>query len=39
VWDCARPEEAVATIAPRTLVIKRGRVTIEARHEIHERWR
>jgi len=39
VWDCARPEVAVATIAPRTLVIKRGRVTIEARHEIHERWR
>jgi cytosine deaminase len=39
VWDCARPEDAVATIAPRTLVIKRGRVTIEARHEVHERWR
>ena len=39
VWDCARPEDAVATLAPRTLVIKRGRVTIEARHEIQERWR
>ena len=39
VWDCARPEDAVATLAPRTLVIKRGRVTIEARHEFQERWR
>ncbi len=39
VWDCARAEDAVATMAPRTLVIKRGRVTIEAHHEVHERWR
>jgi cytosine/creatinine deaminase len=39
VWDCARPEEAVSTLAPRTLVLKRGRVTIETRHEVIERWR
>jgi cytosine/creatinine deaminase len=39
VWDCALPEEAVATVPPRTLVVKRGRVTIEARHDVTERWR
>jgi cytosine deaminase len=38
-WDCARPEDAVATVAPRTLVVKRGRVTVQARHEVVERWR
>jgi len=38
-WDCASPEEAVATLAPRTLVVKRGRVTIEACHKVVERWR
>ena len=38
-WDCARTEDAVATLAPRTLVVKRGRVTVEARHEVVERWR
>jgi len=39
VWDCTRAEEAVATLAPRTLVVKRGRVTIEHRREVLERWR
>ena len=39
VWDCASPDDAIATLAPRTLVVKRGRVTIEARHEVIERWR
>jgi cytosine/creatinine deaminase len=39
VWDCARPEDAVATLAPRTLVLKRGRVTIEASRHVTERWR
>jgi cytosine deaminase len=39
VWDCTHPEEAVATVPPRTLVVKRGRVTIEAHHRIVERWR
>jgi len=38
-WDCASPEDAVATLAPRTLVVKRGRVTIEACHQVVERWR
>jgi cytosine deaminase len=39
VWDCARAEDAVATLAPRTLVVKRGRVTLEARRHVIERWR
>ena len=39
VWDCTLPEEVVATLPPRTLVVKRGRVTIEARHDVVERWR
>jgi cytosine deaminase len=39
VWDCARPEDTVATLAPRTLVVKRGRVTLEAHHDVIERWR
>jgi cytosine deaminase len=39
VWDCAQPEDTVATMPPRTLVLKRGRVTIEARHEVIDRWR
>jgi cytosine deaminase len=38
-WNCARPEEIVTALAPRTLVVKRGRVTLEARHEVLERWR
>jgi cytosine deaminase len=39
VWDCARPDEAVATMASRTLVVKRGRVTVQARREVVDRWR
>jgi cytosine/creatinine deaminase len=39
VWDCVLPEEAVATLPPRTLVVKRGRVTVEARYDVVERWR
>jgi cytosine/creatinine deaminase len=39
VWDCARPEDVVATLPPCTLVVKRGRVTLEARREVVERWR
>jgi len=39
VWDCTRAEDAVATLAPRTLVVKRGRVTVEHRREVIERWR
>jgi cytosine deaminase len=39
VWDCARPEDTVAALAPRTLVVKRGRVTLQAHHDVIERWR
>lgn len=39
VWDCARPEDVVASLPPRRLVIKRGRVTVETRHEVIARWR
>ena len=39
VWDCLRAEDAIATMAPRILVIKGGRITIEARHDVVERWR
>lgn len=39
VWNCGRPEDIVATLPSRTLVVKRGRVTIEAHHDIRERWR
>lgn len=39
VWECARPEEAVAALPPRSLVIKRGRVTIERERRVRERWR
>ena len=39
VWDCLRAEDAIATMAPRILVIKGGRITIEARHDVIERWR
>ena len=38
-WDCTRPEDAVATLPMRTLVVKRGRVTVEAHREVIERWR
>jgi cytosine deaminase len=39
VWDCLRAEDAIATMAPRVLVIKGGRITVEARHVVVERWR
>jgi cytosine deaminase len=39
VWDCVRAEEAVTALPPRILVVKRGRVTVEARHEVIDRWR
>ena len=32
-------EDAIATMAPRVLVIKGGHITIEARHDVVERWR
>jgi cytosine deaminase len=39
VWDCGRAEDAVASMAPRTLVVKRGRVTVQAHRQIIDRWR
>jgi cytosine/creatinine deaminase len=39
VWDCRQPEEIVAALPSRTLVVKRGRVTVEARHDVRHRWR
>ena len=39
VWDCARAEDVAATLPARTLVVKRGGVSVEARHEIVDRWR
>jgi cytosine/creatinine deaminase len=39
VWDCDRPEDIVATLPARTLVLKRGRVTIETHHTTVEHWR
>jgi cytosine deaminase len=39
VWDCATAEDAVATLPPRILSIKDGRVTIEHEHRTRERWR
>jgi cytosine deaminase len=39
VWDCLRAEDAIATMAPRVLVIKAGRITIETNHTVVERWR
>jgi cytosine deaminase len=39
VWDCARPEDIVAALPPRLLVIKHGRVTIEHERRTRERWR
>jgi cytosine deaminase len=39
VWDCTHPEDVVAGLPTRALVVKRGRVTIEARHEVIQRWR
>jgi cytosine deaminase len=39
VWDAERAEDAIATRAPRLLVVKRGRVTVEHEHAVRERWR
>lgn len=39
VWECERPEDIVATLPARALVVKRGRVTVEHSRQVHERWR
>ncbi len=39
VWDCERVEEVVAALPPRTLVMRRGRVTVEHERRRHDHWR
>jgi len=39
VWECERPEDVVATLPPRALVVKNGRVTVEHERRARERWR
>jgi cytosine/creatinine deaminase len=39
VWEAAHVEDVIATLAPRRLVTKDGRVTIEHERAIKERWR
>ena len=38
-WDCEHVEDIVAARPPRTLVVKRGRVTVEHARRVVERWR
>ena len=39
VWDCERVDDVVAARPPRTLVVKRGRVTLQYERRLVERWR
>jgi len=39
VWECRKPEEIVAGLPPRALVVKAGRVTVRHEHRVHYRWR
>lgn len=39
VWECERPEDIVAALPARALVVKTGRVTIEHERRVRERWR
>jgi cytosine deaminase len=38
-WECERVEDVVATRPPRTLVVKRGRITVQCERRVVERWR
>jgi cytosine deaminase len=38
-WDCERVEDVVAMRPPRTLVVKRGHVTLQHERRLVERWR
>jgi cytosine deaminase len=38
-WDCERVEDVVAGRPPRTLIVKRGRVSVEHERRLVERWR
>jgi cytosine deaminase len=39
VWECERPEDIVAALPGRALVVKDGRVTLEYERRVRERWR
>ncbi len=39
VWEAGQAEDIIATMAPRRLVVKRGRVTVEHERSVRERWR
>ncbi len=39
VWEAAALDEAVGGVAPRLLVVKAGRVSVEHRHVVDEPWR
>src|SRR5206468_7076948 len=39
VWEADRIEDIVATLAPRRLVVKRGRITVEHQRAARLRWR
>src|SRR5262245_23190169 len=39
VWETDRPDEAIAALAPRRLVVKAGRVTVEHERSMKESWR
>ena len=38
-WECERVEDIVAARAPRRLVVKRGRVTVQCERRVVECWR
>jgi len=39
LWDCERPEDIVAALPRRRLVLKSGRITVEHTHHLQEHWR
>ena len=39
VWEATALDEAVGGVAPRRLVVKAGRLTVEHRHAVDEPWR
>jgi cytosine deaminase len=39
VWEADRVEDLVATLAPRRLVVKRGRITVDHQRTLRSRWR
>jgi cytosine deaminase len=39
VWEAEQAEDLVATLAPRRLVVKRGRVTVEHERSVKAWWR